>query len=42
MMGQNYNGCITLTLKEVLDKELQKQCKSTRVVISNSGLKFTL
>ena len=29
-------------LKEVLDKELQKQCKSTRVVISNSGLKFTL
>ena len=30
------------TLKEALDKELQKQCKSTRVVISNSGLKFTL
>lgn len=29
-------------LKDVLDKELQKQCKSTRVVISNSGLKFTL
>lgn len=30
------------SLKESLDKELQKQCKSTRVVIANAGLKFTL
>ena len=30
------------TLKIALEKELEKQCKSTRVVIANSSLKFTL
>lgn len=30
------------TLKKTLDKEFSKQCKSTRVVIANSSLKFTL
>lgn len=30
------------TLKEALDKEFEKKCKSTRVVIANSSLKFTL
>ena len=30
------------TLKKALDKEFEKQCKSTRVVIANSGLKFTI
>ena len=30
------------TLKAALEKELEKQCKSTRVVIANSSLKFTL
>ena len=30
------------TLKFALEKELEKQCKSTRVVIANSGLKFTI
>ena len=30
------------TLKKVLEKELEKKCKSTRVVIANSSLKFTL
>jgi metallo-beta-lactamase family protein len=29
-------------LKIALEKELEKQCKSTRVVIANSSLKFTL
>ena len=30
------------TLKKALDKEFEKQCKSTRVVIANSSLKFTI
>lgn len=30
------------TLKKSLDKELEKKCKSTRVVIANSSLKFNL
>jgi metallo-beta-lactamase family protein len=30
------------TLKKALEKELEKKCKSTRVVIANSSLKFTL
>lgn len=30
------------TLKKVLEKEFEKQCKSTRVIIANSSLKFTL
>ena len=30
------------TLKKALEQELSKQCKSTRVVISNSSLKFTI
>lgn len=29
-------------LKKTLEKEFEKQCKSTRVVIANSSLKFTL
>ena len=31
-----------ITLKLALEKELEKQCKSTRVVVSNSSLKFNL
>lgn len=30
------------TLKKELDKEFEKKCKSTRVVIANSSLKFTI
>ena len=30
------------TLKKALEKELEKKCKSTRVVIANSSLKFTI
>lgn len=30
------------TLKRALEEELSKQCKSTRVVIANSSLKFTV
>ena len=30
------------TLKPALEKELERKCKSTRVVIANSSLKFTL
>lgn len=30
------------TLKKALDKEFEKLCKSTRVVIANSSLKFTV
>ena len=30
------------TLKKALEEELSKQCKSTRVVIANSSLKFTV
>lgn len=30
------------TLKKTLEKEFEKKCKSTRVVIANSSLKFTL
>ena len=30
------------TLKKALEKELEEQCKTTRVVIANSSLKFTL
>lgn len=31
-----------LGLKNALEKELEKQCKSTRVVVANSSLKFNL
>ncbi len=30
------------TLKPAIEKELEKKCKSTRVVIANSSLKFTI
>ena len=29
-------------LKQTLEKEYEKKCKSTRVVIANSSLKFTV
>ena len=30
------------TLKKALEKEFEKQCKTTRVVVANSSLKFTI